>query len=125
VFTTPLAWAPGILAFWLVLAALVGGGAAALLSAGLLAGFLRYEYVHYRIHFAPPRSARAELLRVHHLAHHHCNPAAYHGVTTRFWDRVFGTLPAEHARDYASVRERPPLEGKSNFGNLWPTELES
>jgi len=120
VFTSVLVWAPSGLLLFLLLAAVLGWQAAGALSGGILIGFLRYEYVHWRIHFRAPRTARQELLRRHHLAHHFRNPKAYHGVTTRFWDRVFGTLPASYAEDYARVAHHPPLVGKSNFGSLWP-----
>ena len=124
VFTTPVAWVPiaGVLAAVLVWGFGTGPGIAAWL--GLLAGFLRYEAVHWRIHFREPRSARQERLRVHHLAHHHRNPRAYHGVTTTLWDRVFRTLPADRAADYAAVSHLPPLPGPSNFLALWsPRQL--
>ena len=79
----------------------------------------------------PPRSAtrlndwrvwsspREATLRSHHLAHHFVNPRAYHGVTTRRWDRVFGTLPESWERDYARGGDRPPLEGDSNLRLIW------
>ena len=76
--------------------------------------------MHWRFHFRPPASERERRLRAHHLAHHFRNPRAYHGVTTRFWDRVFGSLPAECERDYAAVIDLPPLEGRSNLGQLLP-----
>ena len=41
-------------------------------------------------------------------------------MTTRFWDRVFGTLPKEYERDYAAVADAAPLTGPSNFGQLLP-----
>ena len=120
VFTSPLAWVPaaalliGLACF--ILSPASGGP----LGAGVLAGFFRYELRHWRFHFREPRSARERLLREHHLAHHFRNPRAYHGVSTRFWDRVFGTLPADHREDYAAVAALPPLEGPSNLGQLWP-----
>ena len=120
VFTSPLAWLPaaglGLALLW----SAVGAERAIAAVAGLLAGFLRYEYVHWRIHFREPRGARQRLLRCHHLAHHYRNPQAYYGVSTRFWDRVFRTLPDTHARDYAAVAARAPLEGPSNLGQLLP-----
>ena len=79
--------------------------------------------MHWRIHFRAPRNARERRLRAHHLAHHYCDARNYHGVTTRFWDRVLGTLPADHERDYARVEDHPPLEGKSNFGQVRPTRV--
>jgi dihydroceramide fatty acyl 2-hydroxylase len=119
VFTSPIAWVP-------IAALLFGLGAwitttsiAAATTAGLLTGFARYEWLHWRIHFRTPRNAGERRLREHHLAHHFVNPRVYHGVTTRFWDRVFGTLPATAARDYARVADRPAIDGPSNFRLVW------
>ena len=120
VFTSPLAWVPSVAILYGLLALTVGGPPASTATMGVLAGFLHYEYVHWRIHFRLPTTPRQRLLRAHHLAHHFCNPNAYHGVTTTFWDRVFATRPADHATDYAAVADRPPIDGKSNLGALWP-----
>ncbi len=119
VFTSPLAWVPILMLFWAAGSLLVGMAASGAFTAGLLLGFLRYEYLHWRIHFRAPRNRRERQRRAHHLAHHFCNPKMYQGVTTRFWDRVFGTLPADAERDYAKVADRPPLSGGSNLGALW------
>ena len=121
VFTSPLAWVPTLAAIYALAAFALGGVAAGGLALGLLAGFLRYERIHYRIHFREPRGERERRLRAHHLAHHFRNPKAYYGVSTAFWDRVFGSLPASAAEDYARVADRPPLAGRSNFGSLWPS----
>ena len=112
VFTSPTAWVPlaGV-AFLLLPAAF---------ALGLTCGFLHYEYVHWRLHFRTPKSARERRLRAHHLAHHACDARAYYGVTTRFWDRVFGTLPRTWQTDYSSVADLAVLQGPSNFGTLWP-----
>lgn len=115
VFTSPLAWAPAALLLFGALTAALGPGLAGAAVAGLLLGFVRYEYVHWRIHFRAPRSARERLLRSHHLAHHFRDASSYHGVTTRLWDRAFGTLPDRWRDDYARVADRPPLEGPSNL----------
>lgn len=123
VFTSVGVWAPTALAIYGVLALAIGAAPAGAFVLGVLAGFLRYEFVHWRIHFRAPRNARQELLRVHHLSHHFRNPKAYHGVTTRFWDRLFGTLPAQHRDDYARVAHHLPLTGASNFGRLWPKRV--
>lgn len=120
VFTSVGVWAPVALVIYTLLALAIGAAAAGAVVLGVLAGFVRYEYVHWRIHFRAPVNARQELLRVHHLSHHFRNPKAYHGVTTRFWDRLFGTLPAHHRDDYARVAHHVPLAGESNFGRLWP-----
>lgn len=119
VFTAPLAWVPGVLVAFAGLSLLAGASQAAALTAGLLCGFARYEYVHWRIHFREPRNARQTRLRRHHLAHHFRSPKNYCGVTTRFWDRVFGTLPAHCEQDYAAVADRAVIEGPSNLRLIW------
>ncbi len=115
VFTSPAAWVPSF-AIVAVLAVWLGGPAhGGAFAAGLLAGFLHYEWFHWRLHFRRPRNARERRLRAHHLTHHFANPRAHHGVTTRFWDRVFGTLPASWREDTAPFAEHPPLQGPSNL----------
>jgi len=119
VFTAPLAWVPGAVLGVVVFSLAIGKVAAIAFVGGLLVGFARYEYRHWRIHFREPRSARERLLRSHHLAHHFCDPNAYCGVTTRTWDRVFGTLPARWREDYAKVADRRPIDGPSNLRVIW------
>ncbi len=119
VFTSPIAWVPTALVVFAALALALGPLHAGAALAGLLAGFARYEHVHWRIHFRAPRTRRQERLRAHHLAHHFVNPRAYHGVTTRFWDRVFGSLPGGWPADYARGAARPPLGGASNWRATW------
>ncbi len=115
VFTSPIAWVPTGLVIFGATAGMFGIPLAIAFIAGLLAGFFRYEYVHWRIHFREPRSRRQARLRSHHLAHHFVNPRAYHGVTTRFWDHVFRSLPDGWEKDYARAAGRPPIDGPSNL----------
>ncbi len=119
VFTSPLAWVPAALLLLAAAVVVAGPRLGGCFFAALLAGFARYEWLHWRMHFRLPRSPRERLLREHHLAHHLVNAKAYHGVTTRLWDRVFGTLPESRAADYARVADLPPLEGPSNLAALW------
>lgn len=119
VFTSPLAWIPLALVILGLSTLAVGFSLGASFTGGLLAGFLHYEYVHWRIHFREPRNRRQARLRSHHLAHHFVNPRAYHGVTTRFWDHVFRTLPEGWENDYARAAGRPPIEGASNLRASW------
>jgi sterol desaturase/sphingolipid hydroxylase (fatty acid hydroxylase superfamily) len=121
VFTSPLAWVPIAALLYVILALALGAFLGGWLALGLVAGFLRYEWIHYRIHFRAPRTERERRRRAHHLAHHFRNPRAYFGVSTAFWDRVFGSVPASAEQDYARVADWPPLAGRSNFGSLWPS----
>ena len=123
VFTSPIAWMPVAALVWALAATIAGPWHGAAFTAGLLAGFGRYEYVHWRIHFREPRTARQRLLREHHYAHHFVRPQAYHGVTTRLWDHVFGSLPPTWRNDYARVAARPPLSGPSNLRATWSPRI--
>jgi len=59
---------------------------------GFFSGYLLYVSMHYAIHaFAPPKFLKA-LWRNHHL-HHYKYPDKGFGVSSSFWDRVFGTVP--------------------------------
>jgi 4-hydroxysphinganine ceramide fatty acyl 2-hydroxylase len=94
---------------------------------GLLGGFVAYEALHYRIHFASHLMPFEQGLRGHHLVHHLRRPMMCLGVVTSFWDKVFGTEPApeELAALYASVKDVRPLAGPSNLQRLIPPFLSS
>lgn len=96
-------WAPGVIFY-----------------GGIVCGFVAYEYVHYRIHFARASCAVEARLRARHLAHHMSEPDAIFGVTSRIWDVVFGTEPApERMRELADAGARvAPLAGRSNLGRI-------
>lgn len=59
---------------------------------GLMGMYGLYEYVHARYHRKGPVAKIFIILRKHHFYHHFHQPKLNHGVTTRFWDRVFGTF---------------------------------
>jgi dihydroceramide fatty acyl 2-hydroxylase len=96
---------------------LLGFGPAMLFYLGLLAGFIAYEAIHYRIHFSRPRTRMEARLRARHLAHHLRAPNEIFGVTTALWDRVFGTQPAPARRLEleTAVAGIAPLTGPSNW----------
>jgi len=119
VFTSPIAVVPIALLLFGTATLVASPPQAGCFVGGVLAGFCRYEWMHWRFHFRQPRSKRERLLRNHHLAHHFCNARVYHGVSTRLWDRIFGTLPAGWEADYARVEGRAPLAVKSNFVEIW------
>jgi sterol desaturase/sphingolipid hydroxylase (fatty acid hydroxylase superfamily) len=58
---------------------------------GFMLGYLMYGSMHYAIHaWNPPFKWLKPLWRNHHL-HHYKNDHQGFGVSTHFWDRVFGT----------------------------------
>ena len=61
-------------------------------SSGFILMYLLYEVTHRRIHTHAPKTQYGRWIRKHHLHHHFKNPRMNHGVTTPFWDWMFGTL---------------------------------
>ena len=59
--------------------------------AGIWAGFLYYEAVHYRVHFSLSGSGLITRQRRAHFHHHFTNNKSCFGVTSPIWDHVFGT----------------------------------
>lgn len=61
---------------------------------GLVLGYLTYSGLHYAIHvYKAPKAL--QFLWTHHLLHHYQQPERAFGVTTRFWDKVFRTMPRQ------------------------------
>lgn len=59
---------------------------------GFFLGYLLYSFLHRAIHVIKPPK-RFEYLWKHHTLHHYQYPEKAFGVSTLFWDRVFGTMP--------------------------------
>jgi len=59
---------------------------------GFVGMYCVYENTHHRYHSKQPVIPPFIILRKHHFYHHFHNPKVNHGVTTRFWDRVFKTF---------------------------------
>jgi 4-hydroxysphinganine ceramide fatty acyl 2-hydroxylase len=63
--------------------------AVAVYSGGIF-GYVCYDLTHYFLHHRNlPSYWRG--LKKYHLAHHFADYQVGYGVTSRFWDRVFGT----------------------------------
>jgi len=60
---------------------------------GFAVGYAFYLLMHYLIHVRKaPKGFFKFFWRHHHLHHHKYDDKAF-GLSTRFWDRVFGTMP--------------------------------
>ncbi len=58
---------------------------------GFMLGYLLYGTMHYAIHsWRPPFKWMKPIWRNHHL-HHYKSDAMGFGVSTHFWDKIFGT----------------------------------
>jgi sterol desaturase/sphingolipid hydroxylase (fatty acid hydroxylase superfamily) len=88
-----LAWSGVVIVGGLLalVAALAIGPTGVAVGAGWVAAYGFYDWLHYRAHRRPIRHPYERWLRRHHFHHHFGHPLANHGVTSPFWDLVFGT----------------------------------
>jgi sterol desaturase/sphingolipid hydroxylase (fatty acid hydroxylase superfamily) len=73
-------------------------------QAGLLLGYLAYEFVHLASH-ARRKSRWMRPLIAYHARHHYQDPHRTFGVTTPLWDWVFGTLPRARPSDSSATSD--------------------
>ncbi len=88
---------------------------------GLIGMYGLYETTHARFHRKGPIAEPFIILRKHHFYHHFHQPKLNHGVTTRIWDRVFGTfhrvetvkVPRKMTMDWLMIDDHlnPKFEG--------------
>ena len=67
--------------------------------AGFLMGYLTYDMLHYAEHHLSMKWGFLKFLKRNHLLHHFKTPEDRFGVSSPFWDIVFGTLPKDRKRD--------------------------
>lgn len=60
---------------------------------GFLMGYVTYAFMHYAIHAYQPPKNFFKVLWVNHGIHHYKDDEKGFGVSSPFWDFVFGTLP--------------------------------
>ncbi len=85
---------PGILIIGILFSifSLILGSYVYLFVPGFLTGYLCYTYVHYQSHTVkPPSFLRWQ--KKHHAIHHYKHQDKAFGVSSPFWDWVFGTMP--------------------------------
>ncbi len=70
-----------------------GSPAAYPLFAGLIIGYLFYDYTHYYLHHVTPKTEMGRKLREQHMRHHFQDHHYGFGVTSPLWDKVFRTMP--------------------------------
>lgn len=58
---------------------------------GMLTGYLAYAITHHATHHWRADNAWVKQRKRLHALHHHIDQPGWYGVTTAFWDHVFGT----------------------------------
>ena len=70
----------------------LGEVAASAFAIGALIGYVAYMVLHHAAHHWKTQPGTwLHLARRHHALHHHATEDCNFGITTSFWDRVFGT----------------------------------
>lgn len=71
---------------------LYGFGIASGFTAGITTGYVGYSFIHHVLHhWHPPHDSYLYKVKRRHAQHHHSADEGNYGVTTLFWDHVFGT----------------------------------
>ncbi|PSS29014.1 Dihydroceramide fatty acyl 2-hydroxylase [Actinidia chinensis var. chinensis] len=77
--------------------------APALMGGGLL-GYIMYDCTHYYVHHGKPAKGVSSSLKRYHMNHHFRIQDKGFGITSSFWDIVFGTLPPPPAESVKKSR---------------------
>ncbi len=72
--------------------------------AGLLAGYLFYDTVHYATHHFAMKRGVWLWLKKYHLRHHYQDDQIGFGVSSPLWDYVFGTRSASRPAETAETK---------------------
>ncbi|KAI8376015.1 uncharacterized protein BYT42DRAFT_573106 [Radiomyces spectabilis] len=59
--------------------------------AGGIFGYILYDLTHYYLHHAKVLDFHFKEMKKYHLAHHYKDFEAGYGITSKFWDNIFGT----------------------------------
>jgi sterol desaturase/sphingolipid hydroxylase (fatty acid hydroxylase superfamily) len=59
-------------------------------TAGFMGAYVIYDIGHYYLHHSQPLQV-AEYRKKYHMYHHYKDSDNGYGITTSFWDKVFGT----------------------------------
>ncbi|XP_060203118.1 dihydroceramide fatty acyl 2-hydroxylase FAH1-like [Lycium barbarum] len=79
--------------FWNLIKLISTPSTAPALFGGGLLGYVMYDVTHYYLHHGQPTSEVPKNLKKYHLNHHFRIQNKGFGITSSFWDKVFGTLP--------------------------------
>ena len=58
---------------------------------GFISGYLFYDMTHYALHHANFKSRFWKNLKKHHMTHHYSDSDKGYGVSSNFWDKIFGS----------------------------------
>lgn len=62
------------------------------LWAGIVGGYLFYDFMHWSTHFRKPLTKWGRTMRAHHMSHHFADVDTNFGISNRWMDMLLGTL---------------------------------
>jgi len=71
--------------------------------AGFILGYLAYDLTHYAVHHFSLHGRIGLFLKQQHMRHHYLDPENNFGVSSPFWDFVFGTFARKQHEETATV----------------------
>jgi sterol desaturase/sphingolipid hydroxylase (fatty acid hydroxylase superfamily) len=69
-----------------------------------LIGYLIYDYIHYYVHHFKPTNEWGKYLKKYHMVHHFQDHDAKWGVSSPFWDFVFGTMNLKSSKSKSAFK---------------------
>ena len=87
-----------VLFYWLFFLVFRDQGLTAGFFSGFTFGYMVYDLMHYASHFHNFKWGWFQRIKRSHLLHHYREPNSGFGLSTVFWDRVFGTTHPDSAR---------------------------
>ena len=116
-----MSWPIGV-AIALILYALIGPPSWLPMFAGMSAGYLAYDWIHYYTHHFHPRRGIGKWLRSYHMLHHFQDRESRFGVSSPLWDLVFGTYkPVPHV-DASPLQTRSQSSMRLSNGRTCPVD---
>jgi len=92
----PVVSIPLAIVMYIVFRLVLGPAYTAPAFAGFVLGYLFYDMTHYAVHHSSIGNRRwARKLKRHHIIHHYYDDERAYGVSSTFWDHVFGTMPLD------------------------------
>ncbi|KAG5508306.1 hypothetical protein JIQ42_08228 [Leishmania sp. Namibia] len=70
---------------------LMTGSCLDIMTGGLVCGYVLYDEIHYLLHHRDPTNLYFKDLKKYHHAHHYVDDTRGFGISSKFWDIVFGT----------------------------------
>lgn len=91
----PAMAAPIVVIIWLLMGDWMAAYADKLvLYGGTILAYVCYDLTHYFLHFGTPFNLQIRQLKRYHMIHHFKDHSNGYGITSRFWDWIFSTIPA-------------------------------